>query len=121
MEHIKVINKARMPVNFTAFGHNARLGPGESIELPEYCREAPELKKLCLREYISIISEKKEGPGTGRHNQRNRLKVESDIPIETNDLKVEIIEKENKKFKKKTMPGINGTSGSEKPIEEVIK
>lgn len=107
MEHIKVINKARMPINFTAFGHSARLSPGESIELPEYCREAPELKKLCLREYISIISEKKEEPVIDR-------KVETDYSIEE-ELKVEIIEKENKKFKKKTMPGISGTSGNEKP------
>ena len=63
MENIKVTNKARKPVSFMALGHSVRLGPGESVELPGYCREAPELKKLCLRESLSVTKKENEHPG----------------------------------------------------------
>lgn len=55
MEKIKIKNNLRRPVIFRVPGKSIRMSPGQVAEIPGYYKEARQVKKLCLRNSLTIL------------------------------------------------------------------
>jgi hypothetical protein len=119
MEQIKVRNNLRRPVMFRVPGKSIRLSPGQSTEIPQHCLQARELKKLCLRNSVSILREKKEEPikiepetGTIKEDEKKEKKTEETVKAKGKAKKPgKSPKKTDKHREKKTGP----TGGDQKP------
>lgn len=60
MGNIKVRNNLKGPVLFRVPGRSVHLPPGGAVQLPGHFKDAAELKKLCLRQAVSLLEEKPE-------------------------------------------------------------